>query len=96
MMKRAIFLTAGLISAASAFAWGIDWHAHRRTAAKPCIYHRQTPGERQAFRDYLQWMNERAESGGREAVDIDSLMRALDRLNGKVLSELEAETGCTL
>jgi hypothetical protein len=41
-------------------------------------------------------MNERAESGGREAVDIDSLMRALDRLNGKVLSELEAETGCTL
>ena len=95
-MKQAIFLAAGLISAASAFAWGMGWHADRHVAPKPCIYHKETPGERQAFRDYLQWMNERAESEGRETVDIDSLIRALDTLNSKVLSELEAETGCTL
>ena len=95
-MKRAIFLAAGLISAASAFAWRTDWHADRRVTPKPCIYHIQTPAERLAFRDYLQRMNEKAESEGRETVDIDSLIRALDTLNSKVLSDLEAETGCTL
>ena len=95
-MKRAIFLAVGLVSAASAFAWSTGWHADRRVPPKPCIYHIQTPAERLAFRDYLQRMNEKAESEGRETVDIDSLIRALDTLNSKVLSELKAQTGCTV